>query len=669
MRDCGVSCLLSIIKYYNGYVSLEKLRVDTKTTIEGTNALNIINAAKSYGFTSYGVKLENIDDLNNVVLPAIAHVVIKNLNHFVVIYKITKKNVILMDPAKGKRTLSFKEFENIWSKTIIVLYPKTKIIRESNRNYLKDLLFRVVNKKKKLVIKIIILTILFSLFTVLTSYYFKVVLSTSYDRLSTLIICLFFLLLLIKYAILSLRNYLKLALNKYIDGIIYSDFIKHLFSLPNYFIKNRTTGEIMTRVGEVGNLKTIISEFLVTIVVDSIVAIPAGIMLYKFNKNIFLSILIFIIIYLIYGFYIGKKVYNKATNTNDEETRFNTSVVDVIDTYTSFKNLNIMNLIKRKVSTKLFKYLTKLNDFNITVLKTNNFNYILEQTLTFTIITLCIFYVTKNELSITDYVIIENLLVYFITPFKSLINLIPNYNFFKISLNKLNEFYNVAIEEDEKGYQEFKNDDIVIKDFSYSYDNFNKLFEHLNLVIKKNNFVLLKGKSGSGKSTLCQIISRHLETNSTNIKIGSISIKDYSLKSIRKNITYVGQKESLLQDSIRNNIILDRNIKEEYFKKVIDICEIEDIISNKPLRYETEVLKDAINLSGGEKQRIILARAILNDFNILILDEALSEVNSSLEETILKKLRKEFKNKTIIYVSHKTYNDIFDEVIDFEKLY
>ncbi len=667
-KDCGVCSLLSVIKYYNGYVSMEKLRVDTLTNMEGTNALNIINASKSYGFDAYGIKCDNICDLENIIMPAIAHVVLDNLNHFVVIYKISNNKITIMDPAKGRVVMPLKEFENVWSKNLIILYPKNKIIIENNKNYLKGLLFRVLHEKKKLILEIIFLTILFSLFTIITSFYFKVILNVSYD-LSSKIICIFFFnLMVIKFFIYIIRNYYKLTLNKHIDGIIYSDFIEHLFSLPNYFIKNRTTGEIMTRISEVGNLKMIISEFLIALSVDGITALSAGIIICKINLNIFLIIILFVVIYLLYGIYEGKKIYYKAIDSNEAEISFNTNIIETIDTYTSFKNLNIMNLVKRKVNTCLFKYLTKLNIFDRRVLKSTNFSYIIEELLNFSLVTIAIFYISKQSLNITDFIIIESLVGYFTMPFKTLINIIPSYNYFKISLNKLNEFYNVTLEDDSIGIKDFKNDDIIINNLSYSYDNYNMLFDNFSLKIKKNSFILFKGRSGCGKSTICQILSRLIENKNNNIYIGESSINDYSLKTYRQNIMYIGQKESLLQDTIRNNIILNRKIKEEDFKEIVDICHIEDIVSRKALRFETEILKDATNISGGEKQRIILARALLSYFEILILDEALSEVNKDLEQNILDKLRKKFKDKTIIYVSHKNYDNIFDEIIDFESL-
>ena len=145
-----------------------------------------------------------------------------------------------------------------------------------------------------------------------------------------------------------------------------------------------------------------------------------------------------------------------------------------------------------------------------------------------------------------------------------------------------------------------------------------------------------------------------------------MNYKDISIKTIRDNITYVGQNENIFTGTIKENIILDNKISDIDLNKVCKICKVDDIISKKTFRLESVIGSDEGNISGGEKQRIILARAVLKNSNILILDEALSEVDINLELEILKNIRESYKNKTIIYISHKKYPNIFDEVINME---
>jgi len=188
--------------------------------------------------------------------------------------------------------------------------------------------------------------------------------------------------------------------------------------------------------------------------------------------------------------------------------------------------------------------------------------------------------------------------------------------------------------------------------------------KNLNIKIKPREHVFLKGPSGSGKSTICKLIYKLLKESSGNILIGGVSISDYSLSSIRNEITYVSQNENIFTNTIRENIIFNREIELKEFDKVCKICKLDSIVAKRPLRYECLISDDTNYLSGGEKQRIILARALLKESKILLLDEALSEVDYKLEKEIINNILDNYKDKTIIYVSHKDCEKLFDRTIE-----
>lgn len=671
LKDCGCCCLLSIIKYYGGYVPLEKIRIDTETSLEGTSAYHLVKTAINYGFDSYGVKLSSIEELESIVLPAIAHVVENNINHFIVIYKVTKKDIYVMDPAKGKVKLNKEHFKTIWTFHLIVLYPKYQIPQIKEKNHIIEVIKSIFKREKKLISKIIVLNTIFTIFTIITGFYFKIGISFMQEfeeqKILAILLTIFLSVYLLKFFLLYLRSICKIEFNKNFDGIILYDFLKHLFLLPNYFIKDRTTGEIIIRMKELENLKAVLSEIMITILPDSILAFSVGILLYSINKTLFFILVLCVLIYGISGIITGKILYKKALIVNESEIAFESIVIENIDSYLTIKNLNIEESFFKKIEKHLFKYLSKSHNLNRIITNTNNLSFFIEEILNFLIISFGIILIIDKKLSIVDLITFESLMVFFLTPFKNIINLIPSYSYAKVCIQKINDFYNLEEEQKNIGYNSFKNGNIEIKDLSFSYNPFSNLFNHFNLVIPKNSFVFFKGPSGCGKSTICQIISRLLEIKNQNVTIAEINIKDYSLETIRKNITYVSQKENLIQDTIMNNILLGRNINDDKLKEITKLCEIESIVEKKPLRYETFLAKDSINISGGEKQRIILARALLNDFQILILDEALSELNSELEIKIIKNLKKYLKNKTVIYVSHKNHEKYFDKVIDFKE--
>ena len=216
-------------------------------------------------------------------------------------------------------------------------------------------------------------------------------------------------------------------------------------------------------------------------------------------------------------------------------------------------------------------------------------------------------------------------------------------------------------------YLSYKLDgDIEFKNLNYKVGS-KYLFKDLNLNIKKGEKILLSGESGSGKSTLLKMLLRYIDVDFNHIKISNIDINHYHLENIRSNITYVTNNEYLFNDTLRNNILLYKEIKEEEFQNICSICLVDDIIKNSISGYDTMIEENGFNFSNGERQRIILARSILRNSNIYIFDEALSGIDITKEKKILENIFLYLKDKTVIVISHRFNNKkCFDRVLKLE---
>ena len=666
-KDCGVCSLASIIEYYGGYVSLEKLRLDTKATNEGTTALNIIEASKKYGFDAMGIKVANLTS-DKVSLPAIAHMQGKNgLNHYVVIYKITNDKVILMDPAKGKVVKSKDDFYEEWSHILLIFHPQRKITVFQKENTLIGIFLKIIGQERKLFILIIISSIFLIVFTIIGSYYFQVMIDAinlNYPLIYLKIfVVVFGLLVILKLVFGYLRRYFENYLNKNIDCLLNSNFLNHIFNLPLEVITSRTSGEIITRVSELANIKNLFTEIFITCLLDFALMLTSLPLLYSISNKLFLALFLFLLLYLVVGIITSKIIYQKAYQNIELEAEFNNALLENVQMLNSIKNLNVTDNRLSKLETSLSALL--YDNFKLGKFWTNeNFGKNAIYELGFFIINTWGFYlIFKGKLEITALVTFNTLLGLFLDPIKNCIDSLPKYNFVKATFSKINDF--LSLNKETLGQKEkLSNNKIIIKNLSFSYDSLKSTFNHFNLFIKPGEFVSLKGRSGSGKSTLCKILDKYITNYKGEIIIGNRNIKDLSIATIRENITYVGQNEALISGSIKENILLDREIDSKRFTQICNICGIEQIVFKKALRYETSINNDSTNISGGEAQRIILARAILNDFEILILDEALSEVDYQTERKIIKNLKHYFPSKTIIYITHKNHDQLFDRVID-----
>ncbi len=667
LKDCGPCCIETVLKYFGGYVPLEKIRDDTCTGVNGTTAYHIIKALCNYGFEAMGVKVESIFD-ENIYLPAIAHVILKNgLQHFVVVYKINSKYIYLMDPAKGKIKMSIGEFMEIWDNILILATPSSNILRYTKELSITSLYGKLLSKNKFLFSKILVVNLILMILTIIGSFYFQVSISSIQShqdiRLTKFIIIFFFTILLFKIIMNYIKTYYLNYLNKNLDTELFTMFLEHIFKLPLKFIQNRSTGEIVTRIDELSDTKNLFSEIFSTFILNMILIIGAVISLFLINSKLFLLLCLIIIIYLIVGIIFSKGIYQKIKETIDATTDFNTTLIENVDMNYSIKNLNLVKEFIYRIENKLILML-KSNFSFISILNIIELikNFIYEIGL-FVITTLGIYLIWEGELEILSLVTFNSIILYLFNPAKELVDLIPKYNYLKASFSKLSEFLATEIEHDQGGLNKLRDNDIEIKDLTYTYDLYNKIINKVNFNVESNDKVLLSGPSGSGKSTICKLIYRSLGTYSGNIELNNTSECDYSLKAIRENILYVGQNEKLFTGTIRENIICYREVLDEEFTKVCKICQLEEIVNKRPNRYNTVINASLNNLSGGEKQRIILARALLKKAKIMILDEALSEVSVKLEREILEDIFQYFKNSTLIYVTHKNIEDKFEHII------
>lgn len=667
-KDCGVCSLLSIIRYYKGNVPLEQLRLDARTNNEGTTALNLVLASQKYGFDAVGMKVENLNDIKR--LPAIAHLNLKKgYSHYVVIEKVTKDKIILMDPAKGKVVKFLWEFQKEWSGVVLIFYPKQKIMVLKNDVTLFTIFKKVFISEKNLIKIIVLVSFLLTIFTIALGYYFQMFNSLYLNKYPInylkVLVLVFAIFTCFKLFLTYYRSYLENHLNKNIDCLITSDFLKHLFNLPLNVITSRKSGEILSRVNELTSIKGLITEIFITYTLDFLIVVITTFLLIRISSKLFLILFLTTIFYLFVGIITKKSIFEKAYQNISIESEFNNTVLENIKMINSIKNLDVVDGTLNKIERKLTHYLYDTYKVNTILNKINIFKVSCYEIGFFLINTFGFYFVYKGIINMIDLITFNALLNLYFEPLKNIVDSIPKYSFMKASITKINDFLGVHAEilgekTSTDGY------DISINNLNYSYNKYQNVLKSVNLNIKEGEFVLLQGASGSGKSTLCSILNKYITDYTGDILFGKMNYKDLSIKTIRENIVYVGQNENIFTGSIKENITFGHEVSDLEFKKVCNICKVDDIAYKKTFRYESLIGSDEGNISGGEKQRIILARAVLKDFNVLILDEALSEVDIKLELEILKNIRDNYKDKTIIYISHKKYPNVFDKVISME---
>lgn len=657
LKDCAAACMQMIIKYYNGYISINDLNEMLETTKEGVSAFKIIEVSNKIGFKATGIRLNLLELTKSVTLPVIAHVVINNYNHYIVVYKIDsfKKSVIIADPQSKIKTISFKEFESIWTNIIINLYPVKPI---EHRNYEKHLNYKnIILKNKKTIFQLCYISFIYMILSIVASFYMKYVFDNylSNFHLIFTVFILFIIINLYKIFTNLIRTKILINLNKNIDIDLSLDIFSKILSLPYGYYRNKTTGEIITRYTELSKIRETISKVLLTLFLDLPLCITSFIIMYFLNSKLTMISLIAVLLYTVIVIVYNRILNDTILEAQIKKAEMNTVLIESINGFETIKGLNLYDYINLKFENKYIKYLKNVIRIDSILNIKENLKEIVNQLIEMIIIFTGVIYVRSETITIGTLMTYNSILVFFLAPIRNLLSLDNSIIESKRIVKRVNEM--LKKEENVKKIN-IVYGDILIKSLSFK-QNEKIILNKINLNISKGEKVIITGKSGSGKSTLLKILMNYYNDYQGEIKINGINIKSINLKNV-----YISQNETLFTDTIYNNIVLGNN--DSNFSEIVKMCYVDEII-NSNLGYNQIIEENGFNISGGQKQRIILARSIINEFDLLLIDEGLNQIDVELERKILKNLFNKFHDKTIIIVSHRLENmDLYDKLIKLE---
>lgn len=659
VNDCGPAVIYSLVKYYKGYVSLERIKLDTHLGKTGISAYDMVLALKSYGFDASGLKLK-LEDLKTLERPMILHCLYnKNFGHFILLLKATKKKAIVMNPAVGIEKLSWEELESIFSGVGILAIPMGKIVHLEQEKTLRDLFLSTLKVHAKEVFTIVTLGLLINLLGVLINYYLKII--TGINNLIGIFITFIFLSLLKGLGSFYLQRK-TIKLDWTMEYNLTSRVINHLFLLPLSNLELISKGCLLKYVNDLNLLKETFLEFVLSVFLGLMEIILLCSLLFMTNHILgyfLIGILSIYFVFKIVSINLSKK---RLRDTINSSNAYQDVLNETISKVRMGKRLNKIVYFQKRFQRKLLDFL----DSNKTYLDFLSKDKVIEDfffdILNIVSITGGFILVRKNLIELVDLFVYITLSTYLLSVFKKVLEILPKYSYLEENYLHLSEFL-VLKQEIFKPGLSFRNGDILFQNVSFTYNNCNYVIKNLNQVIKVSEKVILAGESGTGKSSLVKMLYRFYEPTNGNILINGINLSDYDINSLREAISYVSQDDTLFKGTLRENLTLGEEISSESLKRVIKLCKLDNVINKAPNHLETLILEDETNFSGGEIMRIILARALLRKSNILILDEALSGVDEEMEREIVTNLIKEYPEKTLIYITHRKIASLFDREI------
>ncbi|OEF98118.1 peptidase domain-containing ABC transporter [Desulfuribacillus alkaliarsenatis] len=663
-KDCGAACLATIAKQYGLKIPISKIREIAGTDKQGTNAYGLITAAEKLGFSAKGVKGNQEALFEEFPLPAIAHVVIdQKLLHYVVIHKISKKEIIIADPAKGIVKLTPEEFFQIWTGVLILMVPTAQFQRGDETKGLFSRFFGIILPHKKLILHVMLASILITIFGIAGSFYFQFLIDEilPYNLNKTLhIISIGLIVMYIFQTMLSaFRTHLLLYISQKLSITIMLGYYRHVLKLPIKFFGTRKVGEIISRFMDANKVTEAISSAALTVILDVTMILLVGGILYYQNATLFFVTLLLVPFYALVV-WIFVKPYEKINRTEMEDNaQLTANIVESINGIETVKAYNAERKVNDETEKRFVKYLKTVFKHGVIDNVQSSLKMFLQLVGGTMILWVGSYQVLNGHLSAGQLITFNALLAYFLEPLQRLINLQPTLQSATVASDRLGEILDIEAEksdnEDKKINPESLRGDIKIKNIDFRYGTRQLVLKNINMHINKGEKIALVGESGSGKTTLVKLLVNFYQAEKGEILIDDNNILDINRDVLRSKTAYIPQDTFFFSGTIRENLSLGM-MEEVGMEKLVEAAKLakaHDFINNLPLRYNTILEENATNLSGGQKQRLAIARAILKQPDILIMDEATSNLDSTTEKAISDTIQNLTQGITTIIIAHR----------------
>ncbi len=710
--DCAAACLAMVCLHYKKEVTITRLRDMMGTDLKGTNLVGLQKAANELGFTTAAVRVDRENFLSDFSLPCIAQVITdQGLAHFVVVFKKTtikdegarrkhmlqdaetrkeeekkgkkhkcKDYVIIGDPGTELKKISLDEFYKNFTGVLLLLNPTSEFKGgklgsrdgkdgkdgKSGKSGKYGMMKRYIDlllPQKKLFFYAILSSVITTILGIASSMFNKIlmdeVLPYGLNNLLVTLILVFSVVSITSTLIGFVRQWVLIHLSIKIDIPLMLGYFGHIFNLPMKFFATRKTGDITTRYSDADTIKSIFTSIALSLVMDISMAVITGIILFRMNAMLF-SISLFMALVSILLVLVYKQPYKRINEESmAQSAALNSQMIESLRGIETVKcNANEQTELDNLEREYMKSLKISLRSSRISTTQGLISSFI---STGFSMLTtyVGISQVLNGEMTLGGFMAFSTLSSYFTSPLSNLIGLQMEIQEASISMKRLTEIMDYPAENEtaegmEQSEMEKVEGDIEFKDVTFRYGNRAPALDHVSFTIPAGKKVALVGSSGSGKSTITKLLLKYYDPEDGEIDVNGVNLAEYSNHSVRRAIAYVPQNVELFSKTIYDNIRISRmDATLDEVKEAAKKADAHEFIRHLPLQYNTYLEEAGNGLSGGEKQRIALARAFLKDSNLYILDESTSNLDFATETLIFNMIYEQLADRSMLIVAHR----------------
>ena len=694
--DCAAACLAMVCLHYKKEITITRLRDMMGTDLKGTNLTGMEKAAQELGFSTAAVRVDRENFLSEFTTPCIAQVITdEGLAHFVTVFKKTtikddgerrrhmlrqeeerkkcadegkkfkcRDYVIIGDPAKELKKISLDEFYKNFTGVLLLMTPTSefKAGKQKQGSMVKRFLDLLL-PQKKLFFYAILSSVIMTVLGIASSMYNKILMDEilPYGLKSLLVaVILVFSIVSVTSALISMvRQWVLIYLSIKIDIPLMLGYFGHVFRLPMKFFATRKTGEITTRYSDASTIKSVFTSIALSVVMDVVMACVTGVILFRMNATLF-SISIFTTLLSILLVFIFKQPFKRI----NEETMQQSAILNsqMIESLRGIETVKCNAEEDRELEALEREYIKSLK-ISLRSSRISTGQGLISTFIStgFSMLTtyVGISQVLHGEMTLGGFMAFSTLSSYFTSPLSNLIGLQMSIQEAGISMKRLTEIMDYPAEDEANEGSELiplekVEGDIEFKDVTFRYGNRAPALDHISFTIPAGKKVALVGSSGSGKSTITKLLLKYYDPEEGEIDFNGVNLAEYTHDSVRRAIAYVPQNIELFSKTIYDNIRISRmDATMEEVKEAAKKADAHEFIRHLPLQYNTYLEEAGNGLSGGEKQRIALARAFLKDSGLYILDESTSNLDFATENLIFNMIYEQLADRSMLIVAHR----------------